>query len=59
MTEQQAWDAVEQGIPAGTASELVQETWLKVVEDLGGAEAVEAEHQWANVREIVLTTIAQ
>lgn len=36
----------------------VEEAWLRTIEDLGGNAAVEEDHAWANVRDIVLETMS-
>lgn len=55
----EAWAQVEQHIGKELPAAHVEEAWLKAVEDLGGAEAVEAEGMWASVRDIILETMAE
>lgn len=51
-----AWAQVEANVGKDTPPAQVEETWLKVVEDMGGPEAIE---NWADVRDIVLETLKQ
>lgn len=54
----EAWAQVEKHVSKEFPEEQVVETWLKVVEDLGGPDAIEKDNAWANVRDIVLETMS-
>ena len=55
----EAWAQVEQHVGKELPTAHIEEAWLKAVEDLGGEDAVEKEGIWANVRDIVLETMAE
>lgn len=50
----EAWEQVEANVDKSVPPAQIEETWLKAVEDMGGPEAIEAESNWAGVRDIVL-----
>lgn len=55
----EAWAQVEANVDASVPKGQVEETWLKVVEDMGGPDTIETDSNWAGVRDIVLETLKQ
>lgn len=52
-----AWDQIAAAVDPSVPPAHIEETWLKVVEDLGGPDAVVEDNNWAGVRDIVLETL--